>query len=110
MVARASLNMNCDELKTSVLRWIGEELECSSRGDSLVATLPILKPNGDAFEIGIEPVGARRWKLSDLGDTYATFYLAGVDLLEEYVRGEEFRQVVLAHSIKDHEKELSIET
>jgi hypothetical protein len=26
------------------------------------------------------------------------------------VRGEEFRQVVIAHNIKDHEKELSIET
>jgi hypothetical protein len=36
--------------------------------------------------------------------------LAGVDLLEEYVRGEEFHQVVAAHKILDSEKELSIET
>jgi hypothetical protein len=101
--------MNCEELKTAVLRWIGREIECRSSGDALVATLPLLKPNGDAIEIAIEPIDGRRWKLSDLGDTYATLYLAGVDLLEEYVRGEEFRQVVVAHNIRDFEKELSVE-
>jgi hypothetical protein len=108
---RRKVAMNCEELKASVLRWIGQEIQCRSNGrDSLIATLPLLKPNGDAIEIGINAVGSDRWRLSDLGDTYGTLYLAGVDLLEEYVRGEEFHQVVAAHKILDSEKELSIET
>jgi hypothetical protein len=78
--------------------------------DSLVATLPLLKPNGDVIEVGIQSTGSNGFRLSDLGETYATLYLAGVDLLEEYVRGEEFRQVVIAHKITDSEKELSVET
>jgi len=102
--------MNCEDLKSSMLRWFGEELECHSNGrDSLTATLPILKPNGDPIEIGIESAGAQQWRLSDLGETYSTLYLAGVDLFEEYVRAEEFRQIVAAHRIKDSEKELSVE-
>jgi hypothetical protein len=102
--------MNCEELKSSVLRWMGQEISCHSNGrNSLIATLPLLKPNGDSIEVGINSVGADRWQLSDLGDTYATLYLAGVDLLEEYVRGDEFRQVAIAHNIKDSEKELSVE-
>lgn len=102
--------MNCEELKSSVLRWMGQEVECrSSERDSLIATLPLLKPNGDSIEIGIRSIGNDRWQLSDLGDTYGTLYLAGVDLLEEYVRGDEFRQVAIAHNIKDFEKELSVE-
>jgi len=89
---------------------MGQEIECHSNGnDSLVATLPLLKPNGDSIEIGIQRLDANRWRLSDLGDTYATLYLAGVDLLEEYVRGEEFRQVAVAHNIRDFEKELTVE-
>jgi hypothetical protein len=102
--------MNCEELKSLVLRWMGQEIECHTSGEFLVATVPLLKPNGDAIEIGIAPINDRRWKLSDLGDTYATLYLAGVDLLEEYVRGDEFRQVAIAHKIRDYEKELSVET
>jgi hypothetical protein len=102
--------MDCEELKSSVLRWIGREIECHSDGeDSLIATLPLLKPNGDAIEIGIRSIGSHAFRLSDLGDTYATLYLAGVDLLEEYVRGDEFKQVVIAHKILDRNKELSIE-
>jgi hypothetical protein len=102
--------MNCEELKSSLLRWMNNEIDCHSSGrDSLVATLPLLKPNGDSIEIGIQSVGSDQWRLSDLGDTYATLYLAGVDLLEEYVRGEEFRQVALAHSIRDSERELTVE-
>lgn len=80
--------MNCEELKASVLRWIGQEIQCRSNGrDSLIATLPLLKPNGDAIEIGINAVGSDRWRLSDLGDTYGILYLAGVDLLEEIREG-----------------------
>lgn len=103
--------MDCGDLKSLVLHWIGQELECRSIGpDSLVATFPLLKPNGDAIEIGIQSTGRRAWKLSDLGDTHATLYLAGVDLLEEYVRGEEFRQIIQAHKIRDAEDELSVDT
>ena len=102
--------MDCEELKSTVLRWVGQEIECYSSGrDSLTVTLPLLKPNGDPIEIGIEPSGTHQWKLSDLGDTHATLYLAGVDLLEEYVRAEEFRQIASAHRIIDLDDELSVE-
>lgn len=102
--------MNCDELKSVVLQWIGREIECHSTGqESLAAVLPVLKPNGDAIEVGIEPIGSGRWKLSDLGDTYATLYLAGVELNDEYVRAEEFRQILSAHRIGDDQHELFAE-
>ncbi|MGD1090376.1 MAG: DUF1828 domain-containing protein [Bryobacteraceae bacterium] len=96
-----------------MLRWIDKEIECRpSANDCLTATLPILKPNGDAIEIGIEPAGAGRWKLSDLGETYATLYLAGVDLFEEYVRAAEFKQIISSHRITNNEdqQELMVET
>jgi hypothetical protein len=102
--------MNCEELKSLVLRWMGQEIECHPSGDLLVATLPLLKPNGDAIEVGIQSISSSQFRLTDLGDTHAMLYLAGVDLLEEYVRGEEFRQILLAHKLKDYEKELSVET
>jgi hypothetical protein len=103
--------MDCGELKSMVLRWFGQEIECRSNGNgSVIATLPLLKPNGDLIEIAIMPVGPYQFRLSDLGDTYATLYLAGVDLLEEYVRGEEFRQIAVAHYIQDSDKELWIES
>jgi hypothetical protein len=109
-MTRRKVAMDCEELKSLVLRWIGREIECRPNGrDSLIATLPLLKPNGDAIEIGIQSIDSHKFKLSDLGDTYATLYLAGVDLLEEYVRGDEFRQVAIAHKIRDSEKELSVE-
>ena len=103
--------MDCQELKASLLNWFGSEIECRSTGtDYLTATLPLLKPNGDPIEIGIEPSGDRQWKLSDLGDTYSTLYLAGVDLNDEYVRAEEFRQIIKAHRIVDEQQELSVES
>jgi len=103
--------MNCEELKDAVIRWFGTEIECHSSGDnSLIATLPILKPNGDPIEIGIEPLEGRRWRLSDLGDTHSTLYLADVDLFEEYVRAQEFRQIVDAHRIEETGEELSVKT
>lgn len=104
--------MNCAELKASVLQWIDREIECRPSGeDCLTATLPLLKPNGDAIEIGIELVDSRV-KLTDLGDTYATLYLAGVDLFEEYVRAAEFKQVISSHRITNDEEhqELLVES
>jgi hypothetical protein len=104
--------MDCAELKSSVLQWIDQEIECRSSGEGcLTVTLPLFKPNGDAIEIGID-LGGTHVKLSDLGDTYATLYLAGVDLFEEYVRAAEFKQVVSSHRIvndEDHQ-ELLVET
>jgi Domain of unknown function DUF1828 len=103
--------MDCQELKNAVVHWFGTEFECrASSGESLIATLPILKPDGDPIEIGVEPIDKKRWKLSDLGDTHSTLYLADVDLYEEYVRAEEFRQIVGAHKITSSNEELSIET
>lgn len=103
--------MDCEELKSLVTRWLGQEIEChSTGGDCLTATFPLLKPNGDPIEIGIESIEGHRWKLSDLGDTYSTLYLAGVDLYEEYVRAEEFRQIIAAHRINDSEQELFVES
>jgi hypothetical protein len=103
--------MNCEELKSHVLSWFGAETECRASGkDTLIATLPILKPNGDPIEIGIEPTNGEDWRLSDMGDTYAVLYLAGVEMYEEYVRAEEFRQIVKAHHITDEERELSLVT
>jgi hypothetical protein len=102
-------NMNCDELKSSVLTWMGSNIECRSSGrDSIVAALPILKPNGDPIELGLEKVSADLWKLSDLGDTHATLFLGGVDLFDEYVRAEEFRQIVASHRISNTPEELSL--
>jgi hypothetical protein len=102
--------MNCEELKASVIRWMGQEIECRPTGpESLAAVLPLLKPNGDAIEVGIEPIGSDHWKLSDLGETYASLYLAGVELNDEYVRAEEFRQILSAHSIDSDQHELFIE-
>jgi hypothetical protein len=102
--------MNCQELKSSVLDWMGKEIDCRASSDvGLIATLPMLKPNGDAIEVGLEQIGPTRWRLSDLGETYATLYLAGVELNDEYVRAEEFRQIVSAHHMQDADQELSAE-
>lgn len=104
--------MNCQELKSSVIQWMGQEIECRVTGqyqECLSAVLPILKPNGDAIEVGIEPAGPDRWILSDLGETHAALYLAGVELNDEYVRAEEFRQLLSAHSIADRQQELVME-
>lgn len=102
--------MNCEELKSQVMRWIGEEMECQSVGeDRLIAILPLLKPNGDAIEIGIETVDSQRFRLSDLGDTRATLYLAGVNIGDDLVRGDEFNQIISDYNIEHVDSELSIE-
>jgi hypothetical protein len=101
--------MNCDDFKSSLLKWMGSRIECRSSGsDSLVAALPILKPNGDPIELGLEKVSSNLWKLSDLGDTHSTLFLGGVDLFDEYVRAEEFRQIVASHKISNTPEELSL--
>jgi hypothetical protein len=103
--------MNCEELKSTVLRWFDSEMECRvTAEDCLTVTLPILKPNGDPIELGIESTGKHLWRISDLGDTYATLFLAGVELNDEYVRAEEFRRVVQDHRITETDQELSVET
>jgi hypothetical protein len=102
--------MNCNELRTRVLGWFGSEIECQPSGeDSLIATFPLLRLNGDAIEIGIESAENGRWRLSDLGETHSSFYLAGLDFYEHYVRADEFKQVISAHHIRDAEQELSVE-
>lgn len=106
---RRKVAMDCNELKTSVLQWFGAELDCRVVGpDSLLATFPILKPNGDPIEVAIERAGTH-WKLSDLGDTHSTLYLAGVELSDESQRTAEFRQILQAHRIDDSAEELLIE-
>ena len=100
--------MNCQDLKAAVVGWMGRETECVMTGpDSLTAILPILKPNGDAIEIGIAPGPNGQWRLSDLGETHAALYLSGVELNDEYVRAEEFRQILSAYRIADDQSELS---
>lgn len=104
-------NMNCDELKTSILGWFGSEIECQPSSDnSLVATFPLLRLNGDAIEIGISPVGENRWRLSDLGETHSTFFLADLGFHDDYVRSEELNQILVAHRLTDIDQEISTET
>lgn len=101
--------MNCNELRDRVSTWVGSEIECRASGqDSLVAALPFLKPNGDPIELGLEKLSADHWRLSDLGDTQAALFLGGVDLVDEYARAEEFRQIVAAHKINQATDELSL--
>lgn len=102
--------MDCGELKDSLLQWFGREIDCqTSDTDTLITTLPILKPNGDSIEIGLESIGSHRWKISDLGETRGTLFLSGVELSEAYVRGYEFDQITHAHRITDDGGELTIE-
>jgi Domain of unknown function DUF1828 len=100
--------MNCEELKSSVLQWFGQEIECSVSGpESLILTLPLLKPNGDPVELGIASEG-NRWIVSDFGDTHSALELAGVDLNEELVRAQEFKQIIRAHRIEETSDEMTI--
>src|SRR5271157_2748287 len=102
--------MNCDELKSNVLRWFGEEIDCRpSDAESLIATFPVLRLNGDAIDIGISPLEDGRWRLSDLGETHSNFFLGNLDFQEDYVRAEEFNQIVVAHELKDSDQEISAE-
>src|ERR1700691_2695864 len=102
--------MNCEELKSSVLGWLGSEIECRpSGGGSLIATFPVLRLNGDAIEIGISPAGDNRWRLSDLGETHSMFFLADLDFHNDYVRSEELNQILIAHRLSNDDQEISTE-
>jgi hypothetical protein len=102
--------MNCEQLKSSVLSWLGSEIDCRPSGDdSLVATFPVLRLNGDAIDIGIAPAGDDRWRLSDLGETHSMFFLADLDFHQDYVRAEEFNQIIAAHRLIDADQEISVE-
>jgi len=102
--------MDCEELKSSVLHWFDSELECRpSEGGSVVATFPVLRVNGDAIDIGISPAGNGRSRLSDMGETHETFFLADLDFHDEYERAAEFKQIITAHELTDVDKEISIE-
>jgi Domain of unknown function DUF1828 len=107
---RRKADMNCEELKSQVNRWFDQELECRAEGTALTLALPLLKPDGDALEIGIEPSGDDQWILSDLGDIHAHFYLAGIDLFEDSSRADEYRQIVNESRITERENELLLET
>ena len=86
---RHHLRMTCEELRASVQDWIGTEFEYRpSLNDCLIATLPLPKPNGGAIETGLEPLEGDRWRASDLGETYDTLYLAGVEMADEHVPQE----------------------
>lgn len=99
--------LSCDEFRSVLAGWFGSEIECQpGANDSVIVTLPLLKPNGDAIEIGIAPLGAR-FRLSDLGDTHSTLSLADVDMSEGSVRAAEFQQIVSAHGVTNSEQELS---
>jgi hypothetical protein len=99
--------MNCEDLKASLLNWFGSEIDCrpsTDDNDSLLATFPMLRLNGDAIEIGISPTENGRWRLSDLGETHSMFFLGDLDFHEDYVRAEEFNQILVAHQLKDAEE------
>jgi hypothetical protein len=99
--------MNCEELKSLIVQWFGSEIECQPSADnSLVATFPVLRVNGDAIEVGLSPLENGRWRLSDLGETHSLFFLADLDLRDDYVRAEEFNQIIVAHELKDVEQEI----
>ena len=102
--------MNCEELKSSVLHWFGSEIDCHPTVDnSLIATFPVLRLNGDAIEVGIAPIADGRWRLSDLGETHSMFDLADLDLRDDYARAEEFNQILIAHELLDADQEISVE-
>ena len=72
--------MTSQQLKSTLVEWMNPELECEDRGeDRFVVTLPLLKPNGDSIDLGLERLNDR-WRISDLGETRATLFLGGIDL------------------------------
>lgn len=112
--------MTCQELKTAVVEWMGGEVGCERveapapvapsrerNGDRFILTLPLLKPNGDAIELGVERRNDR-WRISDLGDTHAALFLCGADF--ETVAGGEFRQIQANYKISEQNQELFVES
>ncbi|MGC2109886.1 MAG: DUF1828 domain-containing protein, partial [Candidatus Korobacteraceae bacterium] len=103
-------DMDCEEIKSRVLTWFGNEIECRSSGDdSLIVTFPVLRLNGDAIDVGISPGDNGGWRLSDLGETHSNFFLGNLDFQDDYVRAEEFNQILVAHNLKDVDQEILME-
>jgi hypothetical protein len=99
--------MECEELKSSIIRWFGGEIDC--RQDNLgllTAVLPVFQPNGDAIEVGIEPLASDKWRISDLGIVHETLYLSGIDLTEESERTDEFQQIITDYGTTDTGSEI----
>jgi hypothetical protein len=112
--------MTCQDLKAAVVQWMGNEVGCESVDSAVPTTLgrerkvvrfilklPLLKPNGDAIDLGVEQLNDR-WRISDLGDTYAALFLSGVDF--ETVAGGEFRQIKANYRISEKDQELFVES
>lgn len=100
--------MTCEELKSTLVGWMSGELDCEGRGDNrFVLTLPLLKPNGDSIDLGVERL-PDRWRISDLGQTHATLFLNGVDLVGN--RGVEFRDIQRSFGIVERGRELLLES
>src|SRR5580704_3599672 len=100
--------MTCHELKTTLVSWMNEEVECEDRGkDRFVLTLPLLKPNGDSIDLGVERL-SDRWRISDMGETRATLFLSGVDLTG--IRGIEFKEIKQGFKIVESGRELLVES
>lgn len=103
--------MTCEEFTSSVQRWLGSEIECRSTiDDGLIATLPLLKPDGDFIEVGLEPLTGGRWRICDLGETHATLFLAGVTLADPYSRTGEFEEIKRAFGISEDGDRLYVDT
>ena len=87
--------MECAELKSSLVNWLGAEIECHEEDNGVLASFCIYQPNGDAIEIGIQPLEGNTWRISDLGIAHETLYLVGIDLSdEESDRTDEFQQII----------------
>jgi hypothetical protein len=100
--------MDCDDFKLDVTKWFLDELECRGDANGFTITLPLLKPNGDSIELGISVIGESSWRISDLGQTQETLYIAGIDLSEESERTDEFQRLVNDHGLREEDGELSL--
>lgn len=102
--------MECTELKSSIVNWLGTEIECHEEGQGfLTAVLPIYQPNGDAIEVGIQPLPQDTWRLSDLGIAHETLYLAGIDLSDEdSERADEFHQTIKDYGLTTSGSEIIV--
>ena len=55
--------MECDQLKSTIVNWFGNEIECHGTANSFTAVLPLLQPNGDSVELGITVLGESEWRI-----------------------------------------------
>src|SRR5579872_3718823 len=100
--------MTCSDLKGTLVSWIDKELECEDRGkDRFVLALPLLQPNGDSIDLGIERL-SDRWRISDMGNTRSTLFLNGVDL--GGFRATEFKDIKQSFRLVENGRELVIES